>query len=825
MRGSGCARCWTSSPTGSDARRARELAELGELVARRPTPFGNTPTRKRALRLRPGCGIGLARSHREIMPRYAPRGDRARRPPRRADARARRHSVAERRRGGDPRAPARRSCLAGWVGRVRGRRGVPLRPHRGGAGVPLIVLAAHYDTVPAQGNLPGRLERRRRARARRERHEGRPRGRARARARSRPRGSTTCDVALLLFGREELPAEHNPLPALFDGLRARCTRRRSRSSSSRPTWTIQAGCLGNVVARAHLPRDERPLGAAVARRQRARAGRARPRAAARARAARRRRRRARVPRGGLRHAARGRYRRQRHPGRGDRHAEPPLPARSRARGGGGVSRRARPGRSDARDRRATPRRRAWSRRLARSCARSARPASSTIEPKQAWTNVADFTARGLDAVNFGPGHTALRAPRGRARRDRRARARAYEVLERFLTSPIGEDGADGARDSASTSCGRAASSIAEPIEEAIARLDRGDVRVAERGRRRLGRQRVGEEGDPPLLPPAQGRADGGRRPPLPRQDPGQVRLRRARRARRAARASRATARSCPRASCSCPGFVNIGAWVGPRTMVDTWATVGSCAQIGADVHLSGGVGIGGVLEPPQARPVIVEDGAFVGSRAVVVEGVVVGEGAVIAPNVVLSASIPVIDVTGAEPVEHRGYVPPRSVVLPGTRPKDYPAGTLRPPVRAHRRHAERVDRPQDVAERRPARVRDRDVSEPRRDRALHRRRRRRRAPSTARSSASRPVAEWPGGADLRRRRREAPRPRALGAQHERRPAERGSLRDLASPTSTRLRGARVPTGPSSCVEPRDYPWGRSAYLRDPDGRLVELAQA
>ncbi len=123
-----------------------------------------------------------------------------------------------------------------------------------------------------------------------------------------------------------------------------------------------------------------------------------------------------------------------------------------------------------------------------------------------------------------------------------------------------------------------------------------------------------------------------------------------------------------------PGFVNIGAWVGPRTMVDTWATVGSCAQIGADVHLAGGVGIGGVLEPPQARPVIVEDGAFVGSRAVVVEGVVVGAGAVVAPNVVLSASVPVIDVTGPEPVEHRGYVPPRSVVLPGTRAKEYPAG-------------------------------------------------------------------------------------------------------------------------------------------------------
>ena len=125
-----------------------------------------------------------------------------------------------------------------------------------------------------------------------------------------------------------------------------------------------------------------------------------------------------------------------------------------------------------------------------------------------------------------------------------------------------------------------------------------------------------------------------------------------------------------------PGYVNIGAWVGPRTMVDTWATVGSCAQIGADVHLAGGVGIGGVLEPPQAAPVIVEDGAFVGSRAVIVEGVRIGAGAVIGPNVVLSASIPIIDVTGPEPVEHRGAVPPRKVVLPGVRQKEFPAGTF-----------------------------------------------------------------------------------------------------------------------------------------------------
>jgi 2,3,4,5-tetrahydropyridine-2,6-dicarboxylate N-succinyltransferase len=125
-----------------------------------------------------------------------------------------------------------------------------------------------------------------------------------------------------------------------------------------------------------------------------------------------------------------------------------------------------------------------------------------------------------------------------------------------------------------------------------------------------------------------------------------------------------------------PSYVNIGAWVGPNTMVDTWATVGSGAQIGADVHLAGGVGIGGVLEPPGSRPVIIEDGVFVGSRAAIVEGVVVGEQAVIGPHVTLGKSIPLIDVTGDEPVEHRGVVPPRAVVVPGTRPKEFPAGTF-----------------------------------------------------------------------------------------------------------------------------------------------------
>jgi 2,3,4,5-tetrahydropyridine-2-carboxylate N-succinyltransferase len=123
-----------------------------------------------------------------------------------------------------------------------------------------------------------------------------------------------------------------------------------------------------------------------------------------------------------------------------------------------------------------------------------------------------------------------------------------------------------------------------------------------------------------------------------------------------------------------PSYVNIGAWVGPGTMVDTWATVGSCAQIGADVHLSGGVGIGGVLEPVQARPVIVEDGCFIGSRSIVTEGVVVGMRAVLGANVVLTASTPIIDVTGPEPVEHRGIVPPNAVVIPGSRPKRFPAG-------------------------------------------------------------------------------------------------------------------------------------------------------
>lgn len=123
-----------------------------------------------------------------------------------------------------------------------------------------------------------------------------------------------------------------------------------------------------------------------------------------------------------------------------------------------------------------------------------------------------------------------------------------------------------------------------------------------------------------------------------------------------------------------PSYVNIGAWVGSGTMVDTWATVGSCAQIGRNVHLSGGVGIGGVLEPLQASPTIIEDNCFVGSRCIVVEGVRVGAESVLGANVVLTQSTRIIDVTGSEPITHRGTVPPRSVVIPGTYTKSFPAG-------------------------------------------------------------------------------------------------------------------------------------------------------
>jgi 2,3,4,5-tetrahydropyridine-2-carboxylate N-succinyltransferase len=128
-----------------------------------------------------------------------------------------------------------------------------------------------------------------------------------------------------------------------------------------------------------------------------------------------------------------------------------------------------------------------------------------------------------------------------------------------------------------------------------------------------------------------------------------------------------------------PGYVNIGARVGAGTMVDTWATVGSCAQVGKNVHLSGGVGLGGVLEPPAASPVIIEDGAFIGSRCIVVEGVVVEEDAVLGANVVLTASTHIVDVSGPQEKVYRGRVPARSVVIPGSRPKAFPAGTYHVP--------------------------------------------------------------------------------------------------------------------------------------------------
>jgi 2,3,4,5-tetrahydropyridine-2,6-dicarboxylate N-succinyltransferase len=123
-----------------------------------------------------------------------------------------------------------------------------------------------------------------------------------------------------------------------------------------------------------------------------------------------------------------------------------------------------------------------------------------------------------------------------------------------------------------------------------------------------------------------------------------------------------------------PSYVNIGAWVGSGTMVDTWATVGSCAQIGRNVHLAGGVGIGGVLEPPQATPTIIEDDCFIGSRCIIVEGVRVCKEAVLGANVVLTQSTHIIDVSGSEPITYKGIVPPRSVVIPGTYTKEFRAG-------------------------------------------------------------------------------------------------------------------------------------------------------
>ena len=123
-----------------------------------------------------------------------------------------------------------------------------------------------------------------------------------------------------------------------------------------------------------------------------------------------------------------------------------------------------------------------------------------------------------------------------------------------------------------------------------------------------------------------------------------------------------------------PSYVNIGAYVDSGTMIDTWATVGSCAQIGKNVHLSGGVGIGGVLEPVQAAPVIIEDGAFIGSRSIVVEGVRVGKEAVLGAGVVITNSTKIVDVSGKEPIESKGYVPDRSVVIPGSYTKHFPAG-------------------------------------------------------------------------------------------------------------------------------------------------------
>jgi 2,3,4,5-tetrahydropyridine-2,6-dicarboxylate N-succinyltransferase len=215
----------------------------------------------------------------------------------------------------------------------------------------------------------------------------------------------------------------------------------------------------------------------------------------------------------------------------------------------------------------------------------------------------------------------------------------------------------------------------EAIEEAIAMLDRGTVRVAEPDGERW---RVHEWAKRAVLLYFRvRRLDVTEAGPFEYYD--KLPLKRGYRELRVRVVPPATARYGAYLSPGVvlmPSYVNIGAWVGPDTMVDTWATVGSCAQIGAGVHLAGGAGIGGVLEPVQAAPVIIGDGAFIGSRCVVVEGVRVGARAVLGAGVRLTGNTPVIDVTGTETVEHRGVVPDGAVVVPGTRDRDFPAGTF-----------------------------------------------------------------------------------------------------------------------------------------------------
>ena len=418
---------------GQDARGPRELAELAELVVGIYTLRVDTE-QEPALRLRPGCGIGLARSHRVIMPRYAPAvtalADRLA---------ARTLELVDIPSQSGHEAAVREHVLAlvpsDWVAEYAGDEAfLYLAPRR--AGLPLIVLAAHYDTVPAQGNLPGRI-------ANGDVHglgaSDMKGGLAVALelARGLDPAATTCDIALLLFGREELPAEHNPLPALFDASTA--VHETTLAVVLEPTdLELQSGCLGNVVARLTF--------------QGTSGHSARPWLADSA----------------LELAVRGLGPLLEHEPRvavvgGLEFREVVSVTRLEA----GIADNVIPGEATATlNLRYPPDREpsdaeaylatlvpdgatleivsnaAPARVVADAPAVHALQAAGdlVLRPKQAWTNVADFTARGLDAVNFGPGHTAL-AHHVDERVAIGSLVRAYEVLERFLTTPIGEDGA------------------------------------------------------------------------------------------------------------------------------------------------------------------------------------------------------------------------------------------------------------------------------------------------------------------------------------------------------------------------------------------------
>ena len=563
--GSGLFQLVDSSPRERRRRCARARA-AGELLRAASTALGTTPTanpRPAPPRVR---GIGLARGHARIMPRYAPwvpaLADRlAARTPR-----ARRHSLAEPARAGDPRAPAAARAVGARPSGVGDEaalfvpRAAARRPSRAAGG------SLRHD--PGAGEPPRPHRRERRARARGQRHEGRPRRRHRVLGDLGLSPPASTSGSSCSGGRAGV--EHNPLPALFAGSRAvheaSLAILLEPTGSSRPaaSATSSPARLRGTEATAARPWE---ADSAIARAVEGLAGLLAPRRD--------------VPVAGLDpwrcvgtpHAG---IRRQRDPGRGGRDAQLPYPPDRTPEGAVGRTCDLVPDGATLEVTSSAPSGRVVSTR--------ARPhlveaGSLEVGPKQAWTNVADFTANGIDAVSGrAPAYSTGRA--GHLRPGARLRGRSA-----FLRGAVARIRRDGARRGDRGDVGRTRAGQVNPSRSSrrSENLDR-EARVARSVAQEVGGQRVGQEGDPPLLPAAQGRANGLRRAPLRGQDPRQVGLSPTRGSRRPARRS-ALGSFLSEGIVLTPGYVNIGAWVGPRTMVDTWATVGSCAQIGGDVHL------------------------------------------------------------------------------------------------------------------------------------------------------------------------------------------------------------------------------------------------